>query len=95
MTLTFNNEVLHVKVSSPRKDFFNGQAVSVSSINSSGKFDILPEHSNMITLVNNSPIIIKALKGQIITFAFPLAIIYVRKNQVTIFTDIHLEKLTD
>lgn len=89
-----DKNVLHLKVLSPRKEFFNGLALSVSSINSSGKFDVLSEHGNMVTLIQNSPIAIRLLNRKTITFAFPLAVVYVRKNFVTIFTDIHLELLT-
>lgn len=88
------HNVLQVKILSPRKEFFSGQAVSVSSVNSKGPFDILPEHGNFITIVQNKPINIKLTNKQIQTFAFPLAVIYARKSLVTIFTDIHLEILT-
>lgn len=89
-----SSKVLSVKVLSPRKEFFNGRAISLSSINSSGKFDVLPEHGNFITLVSKNPIIIRLLDKKTLTFAFPLAVIYVRKNLVTVFTDIQLETLT-
>lgn len=89
-----DKNVLHLKVLSPRKEFFNGLALSISSVNSGGKFDVLSEHGNMITIIQKSPITIKLLNNKSITFAFPLAVVYVRKNFVTIFTDIHLELLT-
>lgn len=88
------NNNLHLKIISPRKELFDDAVLSISSINSVGKFDILPEHGNMITLIQNNPIIIKLLNKQTLTFAFPLAVVYVRKNLVTIFTDIQLEHLT-
>ncbi len=89
-----DKNVLHVKILSPRQELFHGNARAVSSINSAGKFDILSEHGNFITLVENKPIIIKLVNRQTQTFAFPLAVIYARKNIVTIFTDIQLETLT-
>lgn len=90
-----DNKVLHVKILSPRKVFFDGGALSVSSVNSMGKFDILPEHGNMVTLIQKSPITIRLVNKQTVTLVFPFAVVYVRKNLVTIFTDIHLELLTN
>jgi F0F1-type ATP synthase epsilon subunit len=89
-----DKNVLRLKILSPRQELFSGNARSVSSVNSAGKFDILAEHGNFITLVENKPIIIKMVNKQVRTFAFPLAVIYARKNMVTIFTDIQLELLT-
>lgn len=86
-------ELLDVKIISPKIQYFDGPAVSVSSINSAGPFDILPEHGNFITLVKNQPIIIRQPNKQNTTFTFPLAVFYTRKNSVTIFTDIQLEAI--
>lgn len=83
-----NKLVLNVRIISPKEDLYNGTALSVSSINSIGKFDILPEHANFITLVANSPIIIKTGDGKNLTYTFPLAIIHTSNNEVRIFTDL-------
>lgn len=89
------NNVLRVKILSPRKELFNASALSISSVNSAGPFDILANHGNFITLVSGNPINIVLTNQQTQAFAFPIAVIYARKNMVTIFTDIELEKLTD
>lgn len=54
--------VLNVKIISPTQTIFDGEAYAVSSVNSAGKFDILPYHANFITLVQNSPIILRVKK---------------------------------
>lgn len=79
---------LQVTITSPKKELFTGEAKSVSSTNSVGNFDILPEHANFITLIDKKPIIIKSPKGKPLTFIFPLAIISVNSNKVNIYTDI-------
>jgi len=79
---------LHVTITSPKKDLFTGEASSVSSANSVGKFDILPEHANFVTLIEKHPIIIRPPKGKSIVFNFALAVISVNSNKVTIYTDI-------
>lgn len=53
---------LRVKILSPTQTIFDGQALSISSINSTGKFDILPYHANFITLVQKSPVILRIRK---------------------------------
>jgi len=83
-----NNLILQVKIISPKNDIFTCPALSVSSVNSVGKFDILPQHANFITLIKDVPIIIKKTNHETVTFNFPLAIIYNNKNRVNIYTDI-------
>lgn len=82
---------LTVKIITPNQTLFNELALSVSSINSKGKFDILPSHANFITLIQNSPIVITKQNKQKQTFNFPLAIIYVTRDKVNIYTDIPLQ----
>lgn len=84
------NLTLNVRIISPKEDLFNGTALSVSSVNSSGKFDILPQHANFITLVQNSPIVIKTAEGKDISYNFPLAIIHTTNNEVHIYTDLSI-----
>lgn len=81
------DEVLNVTVITPRRTLYQGEALAVSSTNSRGKFDILPEHANFITLIENQPIIIQKKDKQTMTFKFLQAIIYVAKNQISIFAE--------
>ncbi len=82
-------EVLQVKIISPQDVLYQDQALSVSSKNSSGKFDILPEHSDFITIIEKQPILIQPANSpagkERVTFQFELAIIYTTNNIVTIF----------
>lgn len=50
---------LNVKIMSPTQTIFSGEALSVSSANSAGKFDILPYHANFIAMVQKSPVILR------------------------------------
>jgi F0F1-type ATP synthase epsilon subunit len=84
------NLTLNVRIISPKEDLFNGTALSVSSENSSGKFDILPQHANFITLIQNAPIVIKTGEGKDLNFNFPLAIVHTSENQVRIYTDLSI-----
>ncbi len=81
------DRILNVKVISPTQVLFDGPALSVSSKNLMGRFDVLPEHANMITFIEKDhPIEIRNENKQKISFKFPMAIIYVRSNQVTIYS---------
>lgn len=83
-----DSNILQVRILSPKKMIFLGQAESISSTNSSGKFDILPQHANFITLVKNKPIIVTTKDGQQESFTFNLAIVLAINNAVTVYTDI-------
>jgi len=78
---------LHVRINSPEKIIWEGQAESVSSTNSHGPFDILQLHANFITIIENKLIIIKTSKESH-EFTFPKAVMYTHKNEVLIYTNI-------
>jgi F0F1-type ATP synthase epsilon subunit len=83
-----NSNILQVRILSPKKMIFLGQADALSSMNSTGKFDILPQHANFITLVKNKPIVVTTKDGQQQSFTFNLAIVLAINNAVTVYTDI-------
>jgi len=64
--------------------FYEGEALSVSSKNQLGKFDILPKHTNFITLIFDELSIV-TLKGEKITYRFKRGVLEVRKNKVNIY----------
>ncbi|OGE31626.1 hypothetical protein A2631_00655 [Candidatus Daviesbacteria bacterium RIFCSPHIGHO2_01_FULL_44_29] len=80
-------EFINVKVMSPHKILFEGKALAVSSVNTDGKFDILPEHANFITLVENQVIQITKEDKQPISFTFTQALIYNESNKVSIYAE--------
>lgn len=81
-------QTLSVQIISPVENIFIGEAVSLSSKNSSGFFDILPEHANFITLVDKEPIIVRLSSGEKKVFGLPQSVIRCWKNQIVIFTDL-------
>lgn len=81
-----SNPTLHVRIISPQELILDAQAESVSSKNSSGSFDILPQHANFITMVEKNPIIVRIHKQKDQKFDFPMAIIMTTDNKVDIFT---------
>lgn len=87
------DKALQVKVISPADTLFVGPAKSISSVNSSGKFDILPEHANFITFIKNESIMILKQDSEKLTFKFPMAIICNLNNEVTIYSQPEIPKL--
>lgn len=80
------NPTLQIRIITPQKLLFQGLATSVSSKNSAGNFDILPWHANFLTLVENSPIILRLPDKKKLTFNLSLAIIQNYQNKVNIYT---------
>ena len=83
-------QTLHVTILSPTQTIFEGQALAISSKNSAGKFDILPQHANFITLIENQPIVLLLPGKKSLNFNFPKAIIYTTQNLIKIYSDITL-----
>lgn len=80
--------LLTVRIVSPKQDLYQGQARSVSSENSVGKFDILPGHANFVTLIQQKPLVIVDQNKKRFQFQFPLAIIQTNSDKVNVYTDI-------
>ncbi|MCR4306041.1 MAG: hypothetical protein NUV73_03080 [Candidatus Daviesbacteria bacterium] len=85
---------LHLRIISPQQLLLDAEVESLSSKNLQGAFDILPQHANFITLVEDAPIVVRVTGQKPQTFKFPLAIIMATENKVNIYTYIqpNLEK---
>ncbi len=77
--------LLDVKILTPKEVLFQGKAYSVSSKNSQGPFDVLPEHANFISIVTLEPVVVINENKQKLTFKFNQAIVYHDKNQVSVY----------
>jgi len=81
-------KLLEVKVfCSPiiEKEPFRGEAEAVSSQNRLGKFDILPEHANFITLIFGSLIIHTFPDKKKLAYQFERGVLEVSENKVNVF----------
>lgn len=87
-----NKTSLKLRIISPQKVLFENEVWAVSSTNSAGNFDILPQHANFITMIKNAPIKVIQLNKQTLSFNFPLAIIYTFNSQVNVYTNISYEE---
>ena len=78
---------MHVKVYAPFKTYFDGIALSISAVNDTGPFDILPKHHNFMTLINACDILVRTDRGEEkITVA--KGIMHVKADDVIVFLDV-------
>lgn len=84
---------LNVRILSPKEIIFQSPALSVTSKNQAGKFDILPFHAKFISFIEKQSIVVKTPDKKNYTFKFPFAIIYNDNNNVDIYTEISLPKI--
>lgn len=78
---------LHLTIMTPRSLLYDSDVFAISAKNSQGNFDILPQHANFITLIENQPVTIRELDGQQKTFNIRQAIIYSSMNMVSIYAE--------
>lgn len=78
-----------VKIIAPDKLLFEGQVTAISSKNSKGDFDIIPDHTNFITVITEQLIIIN-LKGEERQFTFSTGIVHFYNGIADIYLNIDL-----
>ena len=79
--------MMHVKVYSPYKVYFDQNAFSISGLNATGAFDILPHHHNFITLLQPCELAIHAIDGKL-KVKIGGGVMHVKADQVTVFLDV-------
>lgn len=80
-------EQLQVQVITSNKPLYDGPAFAVSSVNSVGPFDILPQHENFITLLKKN-VIIRGLNGEQTEIPCQNGLLEVSENHVRVFVGI-------
>lgn len=80
-------EKMHVKIHSPFRTYFDGNATSVSAANDTGPFDVLPEHHRFMTILNEGELTLRNDDKEQ-KYKIDRGIMHVRDNQVTIFLDV-------
>jgi F0F1-type ATP synthase epsilon subunit len=78
---------MHVKVYAPFKVYFDGEAQSISAVNGTGPFDILPQHHNFMTLVSEGDIVVRTDRGEE-KIQITRGIMHVKADKVIVFLDV-------
>ena len=77
---------LEVTVRSRDKNYFTGRALSISSQNAKGPFDILPMHANFITLLTSN-VNIKKETGEEQIVKIEKGVLRVMSGKVDVFVE--------
>lgn len=76
-----------VKVYAPFKVYYEGDAYSVSAINETGPFDILPRHHNFLCMLVPCNLKIQTPNGEK-TVKVHRALMHVKADKVAVFMDV-------
>jgi F0F1-type ATP synthase epsilon subunit len=79
---------MHIKVYSPFHTYFDEQATSISALNDTGPFDILPGHRNFMTLVSACELTIRTPSGGEQKIKIARAVMHVKADEVRVFLDV-------
>jgi len=81
------NETLNVRITRATELLWEGEALSVTSKNVDGPFDVLPYHANFVTLIRGEAITIKLPNNEDKRYEFKYAVLYTQNNEVKIYAD--------
>lgn len=79
---------MHVKVHSPFRDYYDGQAFSISAENATGPFDILPKHHNFLSLLQACEITVRTVNKGDQRIRISGGLMHVKADQVIVFLDV-------
>ena len=77
-----------VKVYAPFKVYFEGDAFSVSAVNATGPFDVLPHHRNFLCMLVPCTLKVQAADGTLKNIKIHRALMHVKANSVVVFMDV-------
>jgi len=81
--------MLLVKIYTPFKVYYEGDARSVTAVNETGKFDVLPGHHNFITmLVPCDVIVVNPKEAQPKVIPIARGLMHIKDNKLIIFLDV-------
>lgn len=82
-----DGKTMHVKVYAPFKVYFDGEAESISAVNETGPFDILPKHHNFMTLLDACEVIVRS-GGNEEKIPITRGIMHVKADEIIVFLDV-------
>jgi F0F1-type ATP synthase epsilon subunit len=78
---------MHAKIYAPFKVYFEGQARSISAVNETGPFDILPRHHNFMTLLTPCDVVVRTDRDEE-KIPIQRGIMHVKADEVIVFLDV-------
>lgn len=86
-TAAGDKHTLAVKVYAPFKVYYEGEGYSLSAINETGPFDILPGHHNFLSMLVPCTLVIQTPDGQK-DIQITRALVHVNAGRVVVFMDV-------
>ncbi|MDN5819236.1 MAG: hypothetical protein L0H36_00815 [bacterium] len=80
--------VMAVKVYAPFQMYFEGEAYSVSAVNDTGPFDILPRHHNFLCMLVPCELVVRPVDGKPKKIKIHRALMQVEADKVVVFMDV-------
>lgn len=78
---------IDIKVYAPFKVYYEGKGYSISAVNETGPFDILPHHHNFLCMLVPGNLIIEAPEGRKV-IKISRALMHVKADRVVVFVDV-------
>lgn len=78
---------IDIKVYAPFKIYYEGAGYSISAVNATGPFDILPKHHNFLCMLVPCMLKIQTPEGEK-EFKISRALMHVKANRVVVFVDV-------
>lgn len=86
--LLFKTDVtILLNIRSRTKEYFHGEVHTITAVNATGVFDILPLHANFITLIKDYVVVDKDTSSEQ-KVEFKSAVLSVTGNRVEVYVDI-------
>lgn len=79
---------MSVKVYAPFQVYFEGEATSVSAVNDTGPFDILPKHHNFLCMLVPCTLTVQPVEGPVKSVKIHRALMHVKADEVVVFMDV-------
>jgi F0F1-type ATP synthase epsilon subunit len=79
---------MHVKVYAPFRTYFDDKAYSLSAVNRTGPFDILPHHKNFMSLLAPCTITVRSPEKEDFSLKVSRGVMHVKSDKVTVFLDV-------
>lgn len=76
-----------IKVYAPFKVYFEGEGYSLTAVNETGPFDILPHHHNFLCMLVPCELVVKT-PNETKTIKISRALMHVKADAVTVFVDV-------
>jgi len=78
---------MSIKVYAPFQVYFEGEGYSISGVNETGPFDILPHHHNFLCMLIPSELVITT-PYEVKRVKISHALMHVKAEKVTVFVDV-------